>query len=67
MNYFRYEQIIYDLENNIPFMYLQKGWGEYDEANPNYSNERKVFYDSSRSLSISNPNMLAFTYSKKDV
>ena len=48
-------------------MYLPKGWGNYDEYNPNFPNERNVFSNSSRCLSINNPNMLVFSFSKKNV
>jgi len=52
MNYYLHDNILYDLENNVPFMYLPKGWGDHDEHNPNYPNERNMFYNSSRCLSI---------------
>jgi len=67
MNYYLHDNILYDLENNVPFMYLPKGWGDHDEHNPNYPNERNMFYNSSRCLSIKDPNMLVFGFSKKNV
>jgi len=67
MNYYIHDNIIYDLENNIPFLFLSKGYGHYAQNTPDYPNERNVFYNSSRCLSVTDPNLLVFAYSRKNV
>ena len=66
-NYFLHDNIVYDLENNLPYMYLPKGWGNYDDYNPNYPNERNMFINASKCLSVNDPNMLVFAFSQKNV
>ena len=62
MNYFLDNNIVYDLENNIPYIVtLYKSTSTHVS---HYSNERNVYWDSSRMISLAGPHKLIFAYSE---
>ena len=53
MNYFFHENMIYDLENNIPYIYTP--YKSLRDPNDMNFNRKNVYSDSSRSICIHNP------------
>lgn len=67
MNYFMDHSQIYDLEYNIPLQMVTNNSMKGQEVRMKLQEQRKIFRDSSRSLSIDEPNVLNFPNTGMDL
>ena len=66
-NYFVNECQIYDLEHNIPLQQSTNNSLQGEGINKHYVNQRKIFEDGTRSLSIDYANLINFPLCRLDL
>jgi hypothetical protein len=67
MNYFVNQYQIYDLEHNIPLQQSTNNSMRGEGISSMFSNQRKIYEDGSRALSIDSANILSFPLSRMDL
>ena len=65
-NYFANDNYIYDLEFNIPIQNTENPI-KYSAAGQKYRNQKKIFKNSSRSLSLNSESILKLAYNRMDL
>lgn len=65
-NYFANDHYIYDLENNIPIQNTENPI-RYTAAGQSYRNQKKIFKNSTRSLSLNSESILKLAYNRMDL
>ena len=65
-NYFANDNYIFDLEFNIPLQNTSNPI-RYEAAGIKFRNQRKIFKDSSRSLSLGSESILNIAYNRMDL
>tara|TARA_B110000285_G_C15127739_1_gene621375 strand:- start:1107 stop:1397 length:291 start_codon:yes stop_codon:yes gene_type:complete len=65
-NYFANDNYIYDLEFNIPIQNTENQI-KYNAAGQKYRNQKKIFKNSSRSLSLNSESILKLAYNRMDL